>query len=221
LKVVDLGCGTGELTRRLADALPGSDVLGIDRSSAMLANATQYARERLRFAEGDIAGLEGQYDLIFSNAALQWLDNHEHLFPWLWSHLRPGGQLAAQLPANHDHPSHRLALELATSEPFRQFFPEGGRDSPVLPPEAYAQMLFDLGGTEITAMLKVYSHVLEDADAILEWVKGTLLTFYLERLPKPYRAQFVERYHHELRRRFRQKPVFYGFKRILLSALRR
>lgn len=125
------------------------------------------------------------------------------------------------MPANHHHSSHQLALELAASDPFRQFFPEGGRNSPVLPPEAYAQMLFGLGGTEITAMLKVYPHVLEDADAILEWAKGTLLTLYLDCLPEPYRAQFVERYRDELRRRFPQKPVFYGFKRILLSALRR
>lgn len=221
LEVVDLGCGTGELTRHLADTLPGSQVLGLDRSSAMLASSSRYVRPGLRFEEGDISQLEGQYDLIFSNAALQWLDNHTRLFPYLWSHLRLGGQLAVQMPANHDHPSHLLALELAQAQPFREFFPQGGRESPVLLPETYAQMFFDLGGSEITAMLKIYPHVLADADAILEWVKGTLLTYYQEHLPAELQALFLEQYRRRLNKVFPQKPVFYGFKRVLLSVARR
>ena len=220
LKVVDLGCGTGELTRHLADALPNSQVLGLDRSGEMLAKSARYARDGLRFAEGDIAGLGGEYDLIFSNAALQWLDRHDELFPRLWAHLRPGGQLAVQMPSNYDHPSHFLAQQIAESGPFKRFFPEGRREPPVLPPETYAGMFFDLGGSEITAMLKVYPHVLADADAILEWVKGTLLTYYSERLPGGDRWRFLERYRLELNRIFPQKPVFYGFKRVLLSAIR-
>src|SRR5215469_4577122 len=72
LRVIDLGCGTGELTRRLADALPGSDVVGIDSSSEMLARAAPHARPGLRFEQGTIEELAGEWDLIFSNAALHW-----------------------------------------------------------------------------------------------------------------------------------------------------
>lgn len=220
LKVVDLGCGTGELTRRLADHLPDSEVLGLDSSAAMLAQSGQFARPGLSFRQGDIRQLEGEWDLIFSNAALQWLDDHARLFPRLWSHLKPGGQLVVQMPANHDHISHTIARELSQTEPFKPYFPEGGRQSPLLMVEQYAQMLFDLGGTHITALLKVYPHVLEDADAILEWVRGTLLVPYMERLPEAYKDMFLQHYRSRIRQYFPQKPVFYGFKRVLFAASR-
>ena len=72
LRVADLGCGTGELTYRLAEALPKSDVLGLDLSAEMLEKAKPFAHARLRFEQGDQAALTGQWDLIFSNAALHW-----------------------------------------------------------------------------------------------------------------------------------------------------
>lgn len=218
LKVVDLGCGTGELTRRLADQLPGSDVLGLDRSMEMLSKSVAFARPGLRFEQGQIEKLQGQWDLIFSNAALQWLDHHETRIPALWNHLNPGGQLVVQMPTNHDHPSHLLARELAEGEPFRAFFPEGGRKPPVLPVEDYAEMLYDLGAVQITALMKVYPHVLEDASSIVEWVKGTLLVPYLERLPAEYVSEFLSLYTRQLSKQLPQKPVFYGFMRVLFAA---
>lgn len=218
LRAVDLGCGTGELTRQLADQLPGSEVLGLDRSAEMLSTSAEFTRPGLRFEQGDIVELGGGWDLIFSNAALQWLDSHETLIPALWNRLNPGGQLVVQMPANHLHPSHLLALELVEAEPFRAFFPEGGRKPSVLPVEDYAQKLFDLGGTQISAFMKVYPHVLDDASSIVEWVKGTLLVPYLERLPEGYKPKFLEVYTQNLRKRFPQKPVFYGFKRVLFAA---
>src|SRR5512137_210859 len=81
LRAVDLGCGTGELTRRLADALPGSRVLGLDSSAQMLSRAGAYARPGLSFEVGDQVTLQGEWDLIFSNAALQWSDDHHQLVP--------------------------------------------------------------------------------------------------------------------------------------------
>ncbi len=220
LKVVDLGCGTGELTRQLADYLPGSDVLGLDRSREMLSKSAAFTRPGLRFEQGDIEELQGQWDLIFSNAALQWLDDHAGLMPTFWNCLNPGGQLVVQMPANHDHPSHLLARQLAEAEPFRAFFPEGGRKPSVLPVEDYAQMLFDLGGTQMTVFLRVYPHVLHDAGAIVEWVKGTLLVPYLERLPAEYKSRFLDIYTEQLSEQLPQKPVFYGFKRVLFAATR-
>src|SRR5579859_7482872 len=109
LSVIDLGCGTGELTRRLADALPGSDVVGIDSSAEMLARAEAQARPGLHFERRAIEDVDGQYDLVFSHAAIQWVDNHERLIPRLFALLRPGGQIAVQMPSNYGHYSH-LAL---------------------------------------------------------------------------------------------------------------
>src|SRR5829696_5115641 len=83
LKVVDLGSGTGELTRQLADSLPNSDVTGLDSSPEMLGKAASFSSPSLRFARGDQARLTGEWDLIFSNAALQWSENHSELIPQL------------------------------------------------------------------------------------------------------------------------------------------
>ena len=90
LRVVDLGCGTGELTARLADALPGADVVGLDRSPEMLSRAEPLTRPGLRFELGDIQTVSGRWDLIFSNAALQWVEDHDALIPHLLTCLRPG-----------------------------------------------------------------------------------------------------------------------------------
>src|SRR5215212_7110335 len=119
LKVVDLGCGTGELTRQLADALPDSDVTGIDFSSQMLEKASAFTRPGLHFEQGDQAGLTGEWDLIFSNAALHWTENHAELIPNLYRRLTPGGQIAIQIPSNHNHISHQVYRETADEEPFK------------------------------------------------------------------------------------------------------
>src|SRR2546427_1145903 len=123
LEVVDLGCGTGELTKKLADALPGSDVTGIDNSPQMLlrAEAESGARTRpgLRFQLASIESLDGEWDLIFSHAALHWVEDHNSLLPRLFRMLRPGGQLAVQMPSNHGHATHVLITEIAGEEPFR------------------------------------------------------------------------------------------------------
>ena len=132
LKVVDLGCGTGELTRQLADALPNSDVTGLDSSSQMLEKAKAHAGANLRFEQGDQAQLTGEWDLIFSNAALHWSDNHLELIPSLYEKLRPGGQIAVQVPSNFNHISHQLYRETASEEPFRTVLNGFQREAPVL-----------------------------------------------------------------------------------------
>src|SRR3954469_10620598 len=99
MKIVDLGCGTGELTARLAVLSPGCDVLGVDSSSAMLEKARPLSRPRLRFEQGRIEdwSAEGAFDVVFSHATLQWVDDHEALFAKLARALAPGGQLLVQM----------------------------------------------------------------------------------------------------------------------------
>lgn len=71
----------------------------------LLAHAREYARPSLRFARGDVRELEGMWDLIFSHAVLQWVEDHERLFARLWERLAPGGQLVVQMPATRPpHP---------------------------------------------------------------------------------------------------------------------
>lgn len=220
LRVVDLGCGTGELTHTLADALPDSDVLGLDSSPQMLEKAAKYARPGLRFEQGDQTQLTGEWDLIFSNAALQWSDNHPTLFPHLFARLKPGGQIAIQMPSNHEHISHRKIHEVAGREPFLSALKGWIRYAPVLPIESYADILFQQNAEQITVFEKVYPHVLETADAVVEWISGTALVPYFERLDESMRKQFTQSIREELISALPGSPVFYPFKRTFISGFK-
>jgi trans-aconitate 2-methyltransferase len=220
LRVVDLGCGTGELTAQLADRLPGSDVLGIDSSAEMLARAEPLASEGLRFEHRRIEEVEGTFDLVFSHAALQWVDDHERLIPRVWSLVAAGGQLAVQVPSNHTHPTHLLIRETAAERPFIDALGGWSRTAPVLSIDAYAQLLFAAGARKITVFEKVYPHVLADADAMVEWVRGTALTPYMERLGDELAERFLAAYRAKVRVAFPGSPVFYPFRRTLFAASR-
>src|SRR4051794_25528961 len=142
-RVVDLGCGTGALTRALHERTGARSTVGIDSSRQMLERSAEHAGGGLTFELGDIAEWTPRepVDLIFSNAALHWVDEHDALLKRLTSALAPGGQLAVQVPANHDQPSHLVAEQVAGEEPFREALGGHLRRSPVLAPERYAQGL--------------------------------------------------------------------------------
>jgi trans-aconitate 2-methyltransferase len=217
LKVVDLGCGTGELTRRLAASLPDSDVTGLDSSVQMLEQASSHSGPGLRFEQSDQAQLKGEWDLIFSNAALQWSENHKELIPRLYKRLRPGGQIAVQVPSNHNHISHQLYRQTAGEEPFKTVLNGFQRYAPVLSIDEYARLFFKCGAENIIVFEKVYAHVLEDSDAVLEWISGTALIPYFEQLDE-HKEKFVEALRLKMRRALPETPVFYPFRRTLFSA---
>jgi trans-aconitate 2-methyltransferase len=221
-RVVDLGCGSGELTAELHRRLQAAETLGLDSSPAMLERAAAVAGDGLRFELGDIGGFtEGGWDVVFSNAALHWLGDHEELLGRLVAGLRPGGQLAVQMPANHDHPSHVVAAEVAGTEPFRTALGGYRRVSPVQPPEWYAELLDRLGLAEQHVRLQVYLHHLPARDEVVEWVKGTLLTDYESRMPPELFEQFVATYRARLLPQLDDsRPYRYPFKRVLFWGVR-
>jgi trans-aconitate 2-methyltransferase len=218
--VIDLGCGTGELTKILHERIGAKSTLGIDSSAQMLAKAPKHV-EGLRFEQGDISAFsaENGFDLIFSNAALQWVEDHELLFAKLASALTAGGQLAIQMPANHDHISHVVAAEVAQRPHFAKALSGYVRHAPVLLPETYATLLERLGLQDQRVHLHVYAHRLESRVGMVDWVKGTMLTDYSRRLtPSEYQA-FLAEYTEALFARVPdERPFFYPFKRILLWA---
>lgn len=223
MSVVDLGCGTGELTAVLHGQLAAASTLGIDRSPAMLDQARAHAAAGLEFRAGDIGGdlPAGPYDLVISNAALHWLPDHARLIARLTGLLASGGQLAVQVPANHEQATHTVAARVAASEPFRSAL--GGWTAPVhvLPPVDYARLLHSLGYAEQCVELRVYGHVLESRDGVVEWVKGTTLTAYREHLTDDLYAAFVARYRAELLDELPDaRPFFFPFSRILMWARR-
>jgi trans-aconitate 2-methyltransferase len=218
-RVVDLGCGTGLLTTALHRELGARETVGVDSSLAMLERAGTLEVPSVGFVRGDINDWEpdAPVDVVFSNAALQWVPDHPGLVKRLTGMLAPGGELAVQVPANFDHVSHVLASQVAGEEQFASALDGYVRRFAVLAPEAYATLLHELGFAAQIVRMQVYGHVLESVDSVVEWVRGTLLTDYESRLPDALYTQFVERYRERLHAALGdRRPYFYPFKRILL-----
>jgi trans-aconitate 2-methyltransferase len=221
MRVVDLGCGTGEITRLVHERLAARATLGLDSSATMLAESAKHAVPGLRFARGDIAEFSATaaYDLVFSNAALHWLPDHPVLFARLAAALSAGGQLAVQMPFNFDHPSHTIAAAVAREEPFVTGLGGHAIDRPVLDPEEYAALLHRLGFRAQHVRMQVYAHILPARDDVIEWVKGTLLTDYQRRLPAGLFSSFLECYRERLLPQLdAARPYFYPFTRLLIWA---
>ena len=220
MQVIDLGCGTGELTKTITEKLTGATVKGIDSSAEMLAEAP--AGDHLTF---EVKTVEEQlksdekFDLVFSNAAIQWVYDHETIFPQMIASLNKGGQLAIQMPAQHHNMTNILLGELADEPAFKEQLKDFKRISPVLDIERYANILFENGAVSMTVFEKIYPLVLPDTGALFNWVSGTALIPYMERLDAYSQQLFMGSYREKLNAHFTGSPVFYPFKRMLIHAI--
>ena len=208
-----------------------ADTLGIDRSASMLGDSAKYTGDGVHFEVQDIAAFAagpraatgGHFDVIFANASLQWVPDHDALLEQLTEALADGGQLAFQVPANEDHVSHTTANAIAREAPFADAL-AGAPDAtlrPTLAPERYAEILDQLGYIDCHVRLQVYGHHLASTAEVVEWVKGTLLTPYRERLDPAMYQLLVERYRDRLLAEVGDhRPYFYPFKRILCAGRR-
>ncbi len=218
-EVIDLGCGTGATTLELHHGLNARATLGIDSSPQMLAKAP--AAPGLRFELRTIERVSGEFDLVFSNAALHWVPDHRALLPRLAAMVRPGGQLAVQVPRNEAHVSHQTALAVAREPEFARALQGFERHSPVLAPTAYAELLHRLGFARQHVRLQIYPHLLESAEEVVEWVRGSLLTGYQRRLAPADFARFVERYRERLLAALGPaRPVLFTYERLLFWGAR-
>jgi len=258
-RVIDLGCGSGNSTRVLAERWPAAEVTGLDSSAQMIA-AARRENPAGRWIEADIAGwhwqaqsasgemptdvnslagtgrlrlpvppkrtdLPGRPDIIFSNAALQWVPDHAALLPRLLRQANPGGALAVQMPDNFDAPAHRAMRELAASAGWRELLFQGGGvrewhvdDLPfyydTLAPHAAR---LDLWKTE-------YFQVMPDAEGIVAWYRGTGLRPFLDALPTDAdRDRFAAEYLERIRAAYPRRTdgrVLFPFRRLFLIAYR-
>ena len=193
-RVIDLGCGPGNSTAVLRQRWSEAAISGLDSSAELLA-AARRDHPGIAFETGDIAHWTPAepYDLVFSNAALQWVGGHDALIAGLLDAVAPGGALAVQMPRNHDFATHRLMRQAAADGPWRDRL-AGARDpSPVGPPEFYYDRLA-ADSRRVVLWETNYIQVMDGVGAILEWLHGTGLRPFLARLDDRERPVFLERY---------------------------
>jgi trans-aconitate 2-methyltransferase len=219
--IYDLGCGPGTVTALLKKRWPSARITGVDSSEAMLAKAREL-EPALLWQAADLArwSPDSAPDLLFSNAALHWLDGHETLFPRLLASLNRGGVLAVQMPRNFDAPTHTAIAEAIESGPWRERLAPAWRARPVLDLESYQRIL----GSRARADLweTTYLHVLEGEDPVVEWTRGSVLKPILDRLPAGEGGEFVATYRALVRKAYPPEPdgtTLLPFRRIFLLAL--
>ncbi len=221
--VVDLGCGPGNSTTVLAKRWPTARFIGVDGSAEMLA----VARKTSLNADWQQANLAtwtaaAPVPVIFSNAAFQWVDGHDAIFPRLMSQLEPSGVLALQMPRNFDAPSHVLLRETAAGGPWASKVVRFNRAKPVAEPAAYYAMLSP-HGSSIDIWESEYLQVLDGEDAVFKWVSGTALIPYRDALQGTERDTFLNEYRERLSRAYPRTAngkTLFPFRRIFIIARR-
>jgi len=221
--IIDLGCGTGNVTRLLARRWPEASVVGLDHSPEMLAEAKPGEPDAIQWVQADLRDWQPdrEADLVFSNATLHWVPDHRALFPKLIRWIGPGGALAVQMPRSWGLASHRLMretlAELELGSPDLRYSLE---TEPVETPQTYYTILaplvrhIDLWETE-------YLQALEGPDPVLEWVKGTGLRPVLLALAGEERNRFLKEYGARLRIAYPPTSdgrTLYPFRRLFVVA---
>ncbi len=197
--VVDLGCGPGNSTELLAQRFPTAEVLGVDNSDAMLRTAAERL-PKARFESGDIANWAPTVapDLIYANAALQWVPDHRTLVPRLFNALAPGGVLAVQMPDNRQEPTHRWMRTLAAKAPWATHIGDADKvRTELLDIAGYYDLLAPLAA-DVDVWHTVYQHPLASAAAIVDWVRATGLKPFVDGLPPDLQQSYLAEYEKQI-----------------------
>lgn len=216
---IDIGCGTGEQTFILSNKLKDAQFVGIDSSEAMLSESEQFKNDRLTFQQAtteDLLNTKQKWDLIFSNAALQWSDNHQDLFPNLFSLLNPHGQAAIQMPMQSDNILNQILLTLVEEQPFKDYLGGWKRKSPMLSIDQYAAIMYDAELINLQIIQKVYPIIAQNSQDLLNFISGSALIPYLDRLQEDQKEEFITVYKKRIEQNFSKFPAIYAFKRLLL-----
>jgi trans-aconitate 2-methyltransferase len=224
-RAADIGCGPGNSTEVLAERFPDATVSGLDSSADMI----ETARKRLPALRFDLGGITewddpGPYDVILSNAALQWVPGHATLMPRLLTRLAPGGSLAVQMPDNLDEPAHRLMRQVAATGPWAQKLSGApAARAPRLGAAWYYELLRPYAN-RVDVWITTYHHVLAGGtDAVVEWFKGSGLRPFLAPLDPPEAAAFLTEYRAALVDAYPPLPdgsVLLPFPRLFIVAMR-
>ncbi len=192
--VYDLGCGTGTITGILKERWPDAHVTGVDSSASMLERTTD-VETGVNWQHADLNDWQPERpaDVVYSNAALHWLDDHDQLFPRLMGAVKPGGVLAVQMPENWGAPSHTSIADTVREGAWRERLAPFQRVNPVAEPSFYYDLISRLSSS-IDMWETTYMHILEGEDPVVEWTKGTMLRPLLDNLSEEEGAAFLKSY---------------------------
>src|SRR5680860_36554 len=199
LRVVDLGCGPGNLTASLADRWPGANVVGVDSSEEMIESARAQKRPGVSFEVGDLRrwNSTAPADVLVSNATLQWVSGHLDLLANLVGQVAPGGWFGFQVPGNFSAPSHTLLHALSAEDRFSPYL-QGVARPASHDATTYLAVLSDLG-CQVDAWETTYLHVLQGEDPVFTWISATGARPTLQALPEDLRAEFETEFKQLLR----------------------
>jgi trans-aconitate 2-methyltransferase len=223
-RILDLGCGPGTITTLLAERWPKAGIVGVDSSPEMLADARELLPD-VTWVEHDLTTYEPDDapDLLFTNAVLHWVPDHEAVVPRLFDLVAPGGTLALQVPDKWDAPSHTIGFEIAADPRWREALDGAIAEHPLLPPEAYLDLLLPTAA-DVDLWRTTYFHVLDGPDPVVEWFLGSFLRAFLSRLSEEDGRAFVDRYAEAMRAEYPARPdgrTVMPFPRLFLVARRR
>ena len=221
LSVIDIGCGLGNSTRVLKDKFPNAKVVGADNSDEMLERARELYSD-IEFikldANGDLNQVNEKFDVVFSNACIQWLKNHRELLPKLMTLLNPNGILAVQIPMQAEHPVHIIINELVNTDKWRN--KAVPRQYNNLSAEEYFDVLSDIS-SDFEIWETTYCHRMHSCKSIIEWYKGTGLRPYLEQLSKTDADEFINDVYNKLKVKYKIQnngEILFRFPRLFFTA---
>ena len=192
--VYDLGCGPGTMTASLSRRWPSAQVIGVDNDPTMLATAAEHADDRVSFQHGDLASFlpPPETDIVVSNAAFQWIDGHAEVLEQLAARIPDHGCLAIQVPGNFSAPSHTVIRDLLAEPFWAQRLPGLQLPAnPVLDAAAYGE-LFARQGLTVDTWETTYNQILDGADPVLEWVRGSILLPVMDRLAPALQTELLD-----------------------------
>ncbi|MDR6634935.1 trans-aconitate 2-methyltransferase [Phyllobacterium sp. 1468] len=221
---VDLGCGPGNSTELIVKRYPHAEVLGIDSSADMTAKA----KERLpgcEFAVADIGVWQPQRnaDLLYANAVMQWLPDHDRLFPRLMGFLNRGGSLAIQMPDNLQEATHVAMREVAADARWAARVTQADATRSEIGTASFYHQLLRPHCQHVDIWRTTYHHPLQGLDGVIEWFKGSGLRPYLSLLNHDERADFLDRYKQRLAQFYKPMDdgmVLLPFPRMFIVATR-
>lgn len=223
-RVIDIGCGPGNSTAVLKNRFPNADILGVDVSQNMLERAAHDHPDitfRLLDVSKDDWKLDGKFDVVFSNACMQWVPDHRKLLSKMMGLLNDGGNMAVQIPMHTGAPVHSILEEVSGSAAWRERFPNPRRFY-TLTVEEYAGILADLS-SDFDIWTTAYWHRLPSHEAILEWYKSTGLKPYLEVLDDAGQAAFLADIFREIKKHYavqKNGEILFRFPRLFFMAVK-